>query len=132
MSNLRDERLAIVLDAPELDRVVSESSREQGSDGWYRVPGAEALARRAIVETRTMLEPLRCAGLAAAIELDERLSAVAAGLEMRGNLISRGAEQLTTRRTADADSLHLIVMDAHRELNALEARIASESLTGRA
>jgi uncharacterized protein Yka (UPF0111/DUF47 family) len=131
LSNLRDERLASGVDAPELDRVVSDSSREQGSDGWYRVPGAQALARRAIGETRTMLEPLRSAGLAAAAELDERVAVVVAGLEVRGDLIFAGAvEHLTAGRRADGDSLHMIVMDAHRELNALEARIASESLDG--
>ena len=128
-TSLRDERLACGVDDSQLDRVVSESAPER--HGSYRVPGAERLSERAVEEVRTMLAPLERAGVPVASELSRRADGVAAGLSVNGDLIAdEDVSRLTAGRDGAADSLHLVVMDAHRELNALEARIATESIDG--
>lgn len=129
VSSLREERLASGIDDPRLDRTVPESVSED--DGLYRVPDAEALAQRAIADTRAMLAPLAAAGVAVAQRLDERVDEVAAALSVHGDLItSADVTLLTAGPGAAGDTLHLVVMEAHRELNALEARIATESIDG--
>jgi pyruvate, orthophosphate dikinase len=129
VTSLREERLACGIDDPQLDRVVAASARE--GDGFYRVPGAQEISERAIDEARRMLAPLDAAGVAATAELSQRVDEVSAALTVAGDLIaSDDLVLLTAGRDGDADSLHLVVMDAHRELNALEARIASETIDG--
>ena len=129
VSGLRDERLASGVDDAELDRVVAGSSREV--DGRYRIPGVGALADLAIGEAEVMLAPLRAAAVPAAQRLDERLQTLALELKLHGDLITpEDVARLTAGPAADHDSLHLVVMDAHRELNHLERQIATESIDG--
>jgi pyruvate, orthophosphate dikinase len=128
--SLHEERLASGVDDAELDRVIARSARE--ADGRYRIPRAAALAEDAVRELKQMIAPLRAAGAPAADELARRSEAISRSLEVHGDLI--GGEDILAltagRRTDRADSLHLIVMDAHRELVALQRRIASESIDG--
>ncbi len=128
--SLREERLASGVEDAELDRVVAQSSRE--ADGRYRIAGAEALARRAIEELRTMLIPLEAAGAPAARELGERAESISQALSAKRDLIEPRDIVLLTAgsRRGGGDSLHLVVMDAHRELGALQRRIAAESIDG--
>ena len=128
-STLREERLASGVEDSELDGVIAASALEV--DGRYRIRGAAALAGRAIEEVRRMLLPLEAAQVSAVRALRERTDGIAAALEVEGDL-ARGEdiELLTAPRRRGADSLHVVVMDAHRELNALQARIATESIDG--
>ncbi|MGZ4349470.1 MAG: DUF47 family protein [Solirubrobacteraceae bacterium] len=128
-TSLREERLASGIDDIALDRVVSESTRQP--DGAYRIPGAQALARRAVAELETMLAPLAAAGVPASARLAERAEAVAQALSVRGDVIAgHDVTLLCAGRGYDGDSLHVLVMDAHRELNALQARIATDTIAG--
>jgi pyruvate,orthophosphate dikinase len=127
--SLREERVASGIDDARLDRVVPGSSRER--DGLYRIPGARRLSDRAVAEVATMLAPLERAPVPAAQALAERTAVLADGLAIDGDLISaEDVARLTGGPDAGADSLHLVVMDAHRELNALEATMATESVGG--
>ena len=127
-SSLREERLACGVDDPLLDRVVAESARERGV---YRIPGAEALATRAIDEVHKMLAPLKEADPAAANALSERVAMLSNDLTVKGDEIAADdVARLAAGRTGDAESLHLVVMDAHRTLNELQAQIATESIGG--
>ncbi len=129
VASLREERLASGVDEAGLDRVVAESVRR--ADGSYLIPGAGELSRRAIREVRTMLAPLDSAGVAAARALGRRVQAAEDALDVEGDVISgSGLARLTAGRPDGGDSLHLVVMDAHRELNALEASLARESVDG--
>lgn len=128
-TDLRDERLASGVDCTELDQVVAVSRREP--DGRYRIPGASALGAAAVEEVAAMLAPLRAAAVPAAPGLVERLRAVSAEIQTDGDLI--GGEEigwLTAGPGQDHDSLHLVVLDAHRALNELERQIAQEVLDG--
>jgi len=128
-TNLRAERLASGVDDARLDRVVGESTAE--GDGRYRIQGAETLALGAIEEVQRMLAPLSAAHATAAADLKRRAEILLAALSVRGDLISaEDIARLTTAGTGDADTLHAVVVDAHRELNALQARIATESIDG--
>ena len=113
ITNLREERLASGVDDAELDRVVGR--QHPRAHGFYRVPGAERLGRQAIAEARTMLAPLTAADARAARTLGERVEAISAALTAQGDLI--GSEEITllsAGRWGGGDSLHLVVMDAHR------------------
>jgi pyruvate, orthophosphate dikinase len=128
-SSLREERLACGIEDPRLDRVVSESSHER--DGTYRVPHAQTLARDAIDEVHRMLAPLNASAAPAAHTLGERTGAIAQELRATGDLISsEDIARLTSPPAPGRDSIHGVVMDAHRELNALQARIATDSIDG--
>jgi hypothetical protein len=128
IATLRAERVAAGVHDETLDEVVGRSAREAGS--IYRIPGAERLVGLALGETREMLAPLRddpsCAALVGRLtELAERVAAV------QGDHIA--AEQLAALTSADpdgGDSLHLLVMDAHRALNQLHRRLATEVVEG--
>jgi len=128
-TNLRAERLASGLNDSSLDRVVGVSAAE--GDGRYRIPGAERLVLGAIEEVQRMLAPLEAADATAAGDLSRRAQTVSAALGVTGDLISgEDITRLTAAGTCDADSLHAVVVDAHKELNALQARIATESVAG--
>lgn len=129
IASLREERLASGVDETGLDRVISDSVRR--TEGSYLIPGAQQLASRAVAEVRTMLAPLEAGAAPAARDLAQRVQAVEDALAAEGDTIS-GADlaQLTAGRPDQGDSLHLVVMDAHRELIALEAKLATESIDG--
>ncbi len=128
-TSLREERLASGVDDAALDRVVLESARE--ADCRYCIPGVGAVADRSLAEVAITLSPLEAAGVSMVAGLRERVEAVSAALAVGDDLIS-GADvaRLTAARGEGGDSLHLVVMDVHRELSALQAKIATESIDG--
>ena len=127
--SLREERLASGVRETVLDGVVHASARRP--DGAYAIPGAEDLARRAADEVEAMLAALRAGGSGRANDLERRLAKLSGELAPDGDVIS-GADvsRLTSGRRGSGDSLHLIVMDAHRELNRVEESLATESIDG--
>jgi len=127
--DLRGERLLSGVSDAGLDRVVHASRR--GENGFYRIPGAAGLARAAFGEVETMLMPLGASGVKASEKLSKRLQAIQQEVRPDGDAITaEGVSRLTAGRRQDLDSLHLVVMDAHRELNRLAGRLASESIGG--
>ena len=128
-SDLREERLASGVSDLSLDRVVRASVR--CDDGSYAIPGVAELARRAFGEVETMLVPLRAASVEACDRLGERLHQLGQEVRPDGDAISaEGISRLTAGRRREQDSLHLVVMDAHRDLNRLAGRLATESIAG--
>ena len=128
-SDLREERVASGVSDPSLDRVVHASTRRE--DGSYAIPGAVELAHAAFGEVETMLVPLRVAGVEASEELDQRLHQLGQEVQPdRDAITGEGISRLTAGRRRGQDSVHLVVMDAHRELNGLAGRLASESIGG--
>ncbi len=130
-TTLREERVAAGVRDRELDEVVARSVRV-GPDA-YQVPGAGRLLADLVGAVREMVEPLappdgEDGGFA------DRLSALAAAApvvtedEVPGSYI----DAVTSARAGAADSLHLLIMDAHRALNRLQAEIATTSVEGAA
>ena len=130
--DLRTERQICGIDEPALDDVPATSRLRLR--GIYFVPGAAALVRRMGADVEEMLAALRAAG-------GEVGSEAAAFADRLRNLdlkhASTGAdgirgESIDAMASADpgCDSLHRLVMDVHRALNALETRVATEVVDG--
>jgi pyruvate, orthophosphate dikinase len=125
---MRDERLASGVADVALDRIVPESARQD--DGRYRIPGAEGLAARAVSEVEEMLRPLGAAGLPAGRDLEQRLQAVAGSLTISGDLMTGEDITRLCGGSGAGDTLHVVVMDAHRQINELATRVAPDVIDG--
>jgi uncharacterized protein Yka (UPF0111/DUF47 family) len=125
--DLRRERIACGIDNQSLDAVVA-SSRAEGDDR-FRIPGADAIVHALTDEVHTMLEPFADKP---ALGFDARFDAMRAQTEaMRGDIL--GAAQVDGLTSADRggrESMHLLVMDLHKALNAAQAEISSENIDG--
>jgi uncharacterized protein Yka (UPF0111/DUF47 family) len=134
VSSLRDERLASGVFDADLDEVVKRS-RRVGADSYiiWQAGRIHADVVTAVVE---MLAPLAAGGGAYPVAAGYRsrldaLLAVAPDLSddrVPGEYIDR----ITSARRERGDSLHLLVMDAHRALNRLQAQIATTAIDGAA
>jgi len=128
-SDLREERLSSGVTDASLDRVVAAS--ERSADGRYQIPGAQTLAASAFADVETMLAPLRAAGVGGSERLEQRLARLRQAASPQGGRISaQEIATLSAGRREHEDSLHLLVMDAHRALNRLAATLAGESIAG--
>ncbi len=128
-SDLREERLASGVADAGLDHVVRDSTRRE--DGSYCIPRSAELVHAALGDVHTMLVPLEVSGVDAVQGLDERLQQLGRALQpSEDSITARDISRLTSASRRERDSLHLVVMDAHRELNELAGRLASESISG--
>jgi uncharacterized protein Yka (UPF0111/DUF47 family) len=127
-SSLRAERLAAGVQDSELDRVVGESERV--GKGRYGIPDSARIVRDALSEAAEMLEPLRAAESAECAAFAQRLQAFAVPDSSGDELEADQIHAFTSGNREAGDSLHLLVMDMHRALNALQASLASETIDG--
>ena len=127
-ASLKQERIACGIDDPDLDGVVA-ASRMVGKS--CRVPGATRILARITEDMRLMAAPVlatKPAGLAA--RLEKLLQALPATTD---DLLDPAATSAMMRAGhGHTDSLHRLVMDLHKQLNALQADLAEESLDGAA
>src|SRR3974377_1808843 len=79
-----------------------------------------------------MLAPLQMPHEKAAKPFAERLAALACTIPLAKDdeLAVRDIEAMTSARRSGTDSVHLLVMDAHKALNQLAADIAVETIDG--
>ncbi|MGD1098568.1 MAG: phosphate transport regulator, partial [Bryobacteraceae bacterium] len=130
---LRRERLACGIDDPGLDDIAAGSRRENGK---YRLPGWVHIRDRITQDLRLMAAPV----------LPERDRSGPRGtfserLESLLNTLPPGDDDLINAnliaavthagRGAD-DSIHQIVMDLHKALNAMQKELAQEQIDGAA
>ena len=125
--DLRRERVACGIDEHALDAVVA-ASRAEG-DGRIRIPGAEAIVHALTDEVRTMLAPFADKP---ALPFQARFDALRAQTEaLRGEILDAAeVDGLTSADRGGRESMHLLVMDLHKALNAAQAEIASENIDG--
>jgi uncharacterized protein Yka (UPF0111/DUF47 family) len=127
-STLKRERIACGIDDPDLDAIV-ERARMVGKS--FRVAGAARIIARIADDTRLMAAPVlavRADGLTA--RLDGLLKALPGGID---DLLDPEAISAMTHAGRDnADSLHRLVMDLHKRLNAMQVELAEETLDGAA
>jgi uncharacterized protein Yka (UPF0111/DUF47 family) len=125
-SDLQHERLSCGI-SENRDDVVSGSTKI-GTDR-YLVPGAPSIVGALVQEIEVMLRPLRDERWA---ELSRRFAQLksAAPAASGDTLTAAEIEALTSGSREKGDSLHVLVMDAHKALNALQREIASETLDG--
>ena len=134
--SLQTEREASGVDDVAFDTVVAGSTR----DGEQRlhIPHASRIHTLIVDDIRQMLEPLKAASMPEADQPDQsdtwsqrldRLLAVMSPPET--DHVPVGYVDALSRTDREAgDGVHLLLMDLHRELNRLQARIASESVDG--
>jgi hypothetical protein len=132
-STLRRERLSCGIDDRGLDDVISGTQRE---DGHYRLPGCAKVLGRITQDLGVMAMPVLPGGNRTQSngQFQQRLEQLVSALPKPENdLIEAGAVDAITRAaSANADSLHQLVMDLHKALNAMQAELAEERLDGAA
>ncbi|HKM63808.1 MAG TPA: DUF47 family protein [Acidisphaera sp.] len=127
-SALKRERLAAGVDDIGFDTAVAGARREGEQ---IRIPGAARMMARIAQDMRTMAAPLLEGPQAETWQ--KRLSARLAELPPAADDLVDGPAVLAVTsadRRSGADSLHLLVMDLHRELNAMQAALAEATLDG--
>ena len=134
--SLQTEREASGVDDVTFDEVVAGSTR----DGEQRlhIPHASRIHTLIVDDIRQMLAPLKATSAPEAGEPDQsepwsqrldRLLGVMSPPET--DHVPAGYVDALTRADREAgDGVHVLLMDLHRELNRLQARIASESVDG--
>jgi uncharacterized protein Yka (UPF0111/DUF47 family) len=128
--DLNSERVAANLPAGELDGAIAGSRRE--ADGGLHVGGAERLRQWMVEDIVSMVAPLADAAAHDAESLAARARTLSTALpEFTGDRVPAGLiAALTTADRDTGDSLHILVMDLHKAINALQADIAQESIDG--
>lgn len=129
-SDLREERLASGVDQSELDAVVAGSRRSP--EALYLIPHSEEIVHRALDAVREMVVPLEAvADGDVAKNFLARFQALAAMPIPEDDLIEGACIDDMTRVDRDrGDTLHLLVIDLHKELNVLQAALATETVDG--
>jgi uncharacterized protein Yka (UPF0111/DUF47 family) len=109
---------------------LSDSRRQ--SDGSLYIPGAARLRRMILADVATMRAPLALARWADAEGVATRERALTAELpDFAEDRVPAGAiDALTRVNPRRGDSLHLLVMDLHKALNALQGQLANEDVDG--
>jgi uncharacterized protein Yka (UPF0111/DUF47 family) len=125
--DLRRERLACGVDDDALDSVVAEATADR--DGRIRIAEGDSVICALLGEIGIMLAPfVGNAGHAFRARfavLRERAEALQTGVYAPTDI-----DGMTTASSESGDSLHLLVMDLHKALNAAQAAIASEDIDG--
>ena len=129
-NTLAAERRAAGLDDPALDATIVGA--QTIGDDRLRVPGAQTLIAGLGCDVATMLAPLQAAGASAFADLDRRRAVLQAALPRaeHDELSPRDIQTMASARHGGPDSLHLLVMDAHKAINALVAASALEDIDG--
>lgn len=131
-AGLKRERLAAGIDDPDLDATVS-GARLIGRE--CRIPGGARLLKRIDDDMRLMAAPVLAAAPASPDQLgfgDRLKTLLAARPAGTNDMVDPDAIAAMTRATGHPDSLHRLVMDLHKRLNALQAAMAEETLDGAA
>jgi uncharacterized protein Yka (UPF0111/DUF47 family) len=131
-TDLRAEQHAAGIGS-EFDLTIVNSRREP--DGNLHVPGAERLRRIIVDDLAAMSAPLALTGVPAAEALGKREQTLTAALpEFTADRVPKdliGAMTSASRGLgAASDSLHLLVMDLHKAINAIASGLAQESVDG--
>ncbi len=130
LSNLSAEREQAGVSETRFDAVVREA-RSVGADR-YAIPLAAILVANALAAVEEMILPVATAhpeeGNRFRVRFD-RIRSEAAPVE--GDLIARSTvDALTSGDRAGGDSLHLLVLDLHRAILAIQASLATEEVDG--
>ncbi|MFN3746870.1 MAG: DUF47 domain-containing protein, partial [Hyphomicrobiaceae bacterium] len=113
------------LDDAWLDDVVAGSRKAQA--GSYRIPHGPELLRRISAAIATMLE---CLPAAEREQLQARAEKLELPTQHHGAISGQMIAAMTSVDRRAGDSLHLVVMDAHKAINRLQAATAPETVAG--
>jgi uncharacterized protein Yka (UPF0111/DUF47 family) len=122
-------------DVPELGEVASRLGQSHQDAEGLVIPGAARMRERVIADVAAMEAPLCLVAAPEARELARRREALLAVLpRFDDDRVPRDAIAAVTSpghgNGRDADTLHRLVMDLHKALNALQGSLAEESIGG--
>jgi hypothetical protein len=126
IADLRRERTACGIADRGLD-TFAEAARREGSR--YQIPGAARLLKRIAADMRQMSAPaIEANGGSFSARLDALLDAMP---DARDDMLDAASLAAMTRAgTPGRDSLHQLVMDLHKALNAQQTALAEETIDG--
>lgn len=131
-SNLQNERLSSGVEDDALDALVEASKKLP--DGRYEIRDARRVALESVANAEKMVAALHPAGgeyAQSQAEFARRLEAIRDALKFDDDRVD--AQSLSLLLSADRerqDSLHLLVMDVHKALNALQVGLYRETVDG--
>jgi uncharacterized protein Yka (UPF0111/DUF47 family) len=134
--DLAAERLAAGVDDAALG--IDLEGCHTAAEGDFQLPGACAAHTELVAAIEVMLDPLEVPAGADDADtggrLRRRLETILGNLSAPvDDVVPLGYVDAVSSASRDAgDSLHLVIMDAHKELNRLEQRLATESVNGAA
>ena len=130
VSDLRVERQAAGVADEAFDGVVAASARGEGD--LYRIPHVQAICTALYQDLQRMVEPVQAARCPEWGSFAARLKLLAAKPWCKTDDLISGEQiaAMTSGERKRADSLHLLVMDMHKVLNALQAKVATEVIDG--
>lgn len=127
-TSLRSERLAAGVQDSNLDQVVSSSVKVRSRR--YRIPESSGIIQDALSDVTEMLEPLQTAEIPESEGFAQRLQMFPMPEIHNDEIAADEIRAITSGERASGDSLHLLVMDMHRALNALQVSLAGETIDG--
>jgi uncharacterized protein Yka (UPF0111/DUF47 family) len=129
-SDLRSEREAAGVDNNFLDNAVSGTSKLE--PGKYSVPFAGEVFSSIRACMEDMLRPVEAKGSDAAAGYRDRLAKLLEAFpsSTEETVTEEFLSILTSGDRGAGDSLHILVMDLHRELNAIQGQLAKEVIDG--
>jgi uncharacterized protein Yka (UPF0111/DUF47 family) len=125
---LRAEREAAGLAAAGFDDVAAAATRV--GEGRYYMPGVGRLCARLHAEVDAMLAPLQASGEGAAFDARRQRLSEAPWCGGDDQISREQIVALTSGGQDGTDSVHRLVMDMHKALNGLQARVSSEVIEG--
>lgn len=125
LRDLKSERIASQIGDTALDDVVAGARKTQS--GAYVIPNSAAIVSRISGAIGAMID---CLPQDARDRFAGRVANIASPLCPDDVIAGRDIDRMTSGDTSQGDSLHLIVMEAHRAINALQAATAVETLAG--
>ncbi len=128
--DLRAERIASGVADTAFDDAIAAATRKDS--GVCVIPGADRIVHALLDAVNTMLLPLELEPGGEAMAA--RFAALAGPFAgFSGDVIGdESVDRMTSAERTHADSLHLLVMDAHKALNRLQAALATEAIDGAA
>ena len=123
--DLKGERLASQVHDDFLDDVVAGARKDR--DGEYRIPHAPKILRRIKAGIEDMLA---CLPDDERRPFAQRLAHLTLPQAEQGVMTGEHIDGMTSGARGAGDSFHLVVMDAHRAINRLQAQTAPETLAG--
>lgn len=129
-SNLSRERESAGIISDLFDRVVPGSKKTGPS--LYLVPGLTELLREIRSCFNQMHEPIEKSGLPEGSGYNDRLKSLLTSIPLNNGEIISGEliARITAGDTSGPDSLHVLLMDMHKSLNALQKLISTENISG--
>jgi uncharacterized protein Yka (UPF0111/DUF47 family) len=127
---LERERRSVGLSEPAFNDVISGARRIDADT--FLAPGAELLASGIIADLKAMIAPIEIARADVAAPLKARLEATIAALpSFKGDCVAHAdVARLASAQRGGEDSLHLLVMDLHKQLNRVASEAAVEEIDG--